>query len=125
IRAMGNKAEAKRLMLAADMPCVPGYQGEAQDDKTLLAEAGRIGFPLMVKAAAGGGGRGMRLVPDAVALPAALASARSEAATAFGNDELILERAVIQPRHVEIQVFADVHGNVIHLGERDCSVQRR
>ncbi|WP_186425389.1 acetyl/propionyl/methylcrotonyl-CoA carboxylase subunit alpha [Cupriavidus metallidurans] len=125
IRAMGNKAEAKRLMLAADMPCVPGYQGEAQDDKTLLAEAGRIGFPLMVKAAAGGGGRGMRLVPDAVALPAALASARSESATAFGNDELILERAVIQPRHVEIQVFADVHGNVIHLGERDCSVQRR
>jgi len=125
IRAMGNKAEAKRLMLAADMPCVPGYQGAAQDDATLLAEAARIGFPLMVKAAAGGGGRGMRLVREASALPAALASARSEAAAAFGSDELILERAVITPRHVEIQVFADTHGNVIHLGERDCSVQRR
>ncbi|WP_454752992.1 acetyl-CoA carboxylase biotin carboxylase subunit [Cupriavidus necator] len=125
IRAMGTKAEAKRLMLAADMPCVPGYQGAAQDDATLLAEARQIGFPLMVKAAAGGGGRGMRLVHDAAALPAALASARSEAGAAFGSDELILERAVIAPRHVEIQVFADTHGNVIHLGERDCSVQRR
>ncbi|MCO4889389.1 acetyl-CoA carboxylase biotin carboxylase subunit [Cupriavidus sp. WGtm5] len=125
IRAMGNKAEAKRLMLAADMPCVPGYQGTAQDDATLLAEAGAIGFPLMVKAAAGGGGRGMRLVREAAALPIALASARSEAAAAFGSDELILERAVIAPRHVEIQVFADTQGHVIHLGERDCSVQRR
>ncbi|WP_434034638.1 acetyl-CoA carboxylase biotin carboxylase subunit [Cupriavidus sp. a3] len=125
IRAMGNKAEAKRLMLAADMPCVPGYQGAAQDDATLLAEAGAIGFPLMVKAAAGGGGRGMRLVREAAALPIALASARSEAAAAFGSDELILERAVIAPRHVEIQVFADTQGHVIHLGERDCSVQRR
>ncbi|PVY80277.1 geranyl-CoA carboxylase alpha subunit [Cupriavidus alkaliphilus] len=125
IRAMGNKAEAKRLMLAADMPCVPGYQGTAQDDATLLAQAARIGFPLMVKAAAGGGGRGMRLVRDAARLPAALASARSEAATAFGSGELILERAVMAPRHVEIQVFADACGNVIHLGERDCSVQRR
>ncbi|WP_427312602.1 acetyl/propionyl/methylcrotonyl-CoA carboxylase subunit alpha [Cupriavidus sp. H39] len=125
IRAMGNKAEAKRLMLAADMPCVPGYQGTAQDDGTLLAQAAQIGFPLMVKAAAGGGGRGMRLVREAAELPAALASARSEAATAFGSSELILERAVMAPRHVEIQVFADSHGNVVHLGERDCSVQRR
>jgi len=125
IRAMGNKAEAKRLMLAADMPCVTGYQGTAQDDTTLLAQAQHIGFPLMVKAAAGGGGRGMRLVHEAGALPGALASARSEAAAAFGSDELILERAVIAPRHVEIQVFADTHGNAIHLGERDCSVQRR
>ncbi|KWR85127.1 acetyl/propionyl/methylcrotonyl-CoA carboxylase subunit alpha [Cupriavidus sp. IDO] len=125
IHAMGNKAEAKRLMLAADMPCVPGYQGAAQDDATLLAESKSIGFPLMVKAAAGGGGRGMRLVREAAALPAALSGARSEAAAAFGSDELILERAVIAPRHVEIQVFADTHGNVIHLGERDCSVQRR
>ncbi|CAG2157189.1 Acetyl-/propionyl-coenzyme A carboxylase alpha chain [Cupriavidus yeoncheonensis] len=125
IRAMGNKAEAKRLMLAADMPCVPGYQGTAQDDATLLAQAGQIGYPLMVKAAAGGGGRGMRLVRDAAGLPAALASARSEAETAFGSGELILERAVIAPRHVEIQVFADTHDHAIHLGERDCSVQRR
>jgi len=125
IRAMGNKAQAKRLMQAADMPCVPGYQGEAQDDTTLLAEGERIGFPLMVKAAAGGGGRGMRLVHERAGLPGALASARSEADAAFGSAELILERAVIAPRHVEIQVFADSHGNAIHLGERDCSVQRR
>ncbi|AOZ09800.1 acetyl/propionyl/methylcrotonyl-CoA carboxylase subunit alpha [Cupriavidus malaysiensis] len=125
IRAMGNKAQAKRLMQAADMPCVPGYQGEAQDDATLLAEGARIGFPLMVKAAAGGGGRGMRLVQERAGLAAALASARSEAGAAFGSEELILERAVIAPRHVEIQVFADSQGHVIHLGERDCSVQRR
>ncbi|MCP3024914.1 acetyl/propionyl/methylcrotonyl-CoA carboxylase subunit alpha [Cupriavidus basilensis] len=125
IRAMGNKAEAKRLMLAADMPCIPGYQGEAQDDAALLQAAAPIGFPLMVKAAAGGGGRGMRLVHDAHALPGALASARSEAMAAFGSGQLILERAVIAPRHVEIQVFADTQGHVIHLGERDCSVQRR
>ncbi|AJG24084.1 acetyl/propionyl/methylcrotonyl-CoA carboxylase subunit alpha [Cupriavidus basilensis] len=125
IRAMGNKAEAKRLMLAADMPCIPGYQGEAQDDAALLQAAAPIGFPLMVKAAAGGGGRGMRLVHDVHALPGALASARSEAMAAFGSGQLILERAVIAPRHVEIQVFADTQGHVIHLGERDCSVQRR
>ncbi|NYT62489.1 acetyl-CoA carboxylase biotin carboxylase subunit [Alcaligenaceae bacterium] len=125
IRAMGNKAEAKRLMLAADMPCVPGYQGADQSDATLVAAAQDIGFPVMVKATAGGGGRGMRLVHEAAELPAALASARSEALGAFGSDELILERAVIEPRHIEIQVFADSHGNVIHLGERDCSVQRR
>ncbi|MDW3683177.1 biotin carboxylase N-terminal domain-containing protein [Cupriavidus sp. CV2] len=125
IRAMGNKAEAKHLMLAADMPCIPGYQGEAQDDAALLQAAAPIGFPLMVKAAAGGGGRGMRLVHDAHALPGALASARSEATAAFGSGQLILERAVIAPRHVEIQVFADTQGHVIHLGERDCSVQRR
>lgn len=125
IRAMGNKAEAKRLMLDAGMPCVPGYQGRDQDDATLLAAAGKIGFPVMAKATAGGGGRGMRLVHDAAALPAALASARSEAQSAFGSSELILERAVMEPRHIEIQVFADAHGQVIHLGERDCSVQRR
>jgi len=125
IRAMGNKAEAKRLMLAAGMPCVPGYQGEDQSDDTLEAAARDIGFPIMVKATAGGGGRGMRLVHSVQELPAALASARSEAQSAFGSGELILERAVIEPRHIEIQVFADHHGNVIHLGERDCSVQRR
>jgi len=125
ILAMGNKAEAKRLMLAARMPCVPGYQGQDQSDATLVAAANDIGFPVMVKATAGGGGRGMRLVQAAAELPAALASARSEALTAFGSDELILERAVIEPRHIEIQIFADSHGNVIHLGERDCSVQRR
>jgi len=125
IRAMGNKAQAKRLVAAAGMPCVPGYQGEEQGDEALLRAAAGIGFPIMVKATAGGGGRGMRLVEDSAALPQALASARSEALAAFGSDELILERAVLAPRHVEIQVLADSHGHAIHLGERDCSVQRR
>ena len=125
IRAMGNKANAKRLVMAAGMPCIPGYQGDDQSDASFIHAAADIGFPVMVKAAAGGGGRGMRLVHEAAALPQALASARSEAAVAFGSDELILERAVIAPRHVEIQILADSHGHVIHLGERDCSVQRR
>ncbi len=125
IRAMGNKAGAKRLMQAAGMPCIPGYEGENQNDETFVREAERIGFPIMCKAAAGGGGRGMRLVQQASDLPAALASARSEARTAFGSAELILERAMVAPRHVEIQLLADSHGHVVHLGERDCSVQRR
>ncbi|MCL1962280.1 MAG: biotin/lipoyl-binding protein [Desulfovibrionaceae bacterium] len=125
IRSMGNKAQAKRLVMAAGMPCIPGYQGEDQSDAAFERAAAGIGFPVMVKAAAGGGGRGMRLVHEAAALAQALASARSEAEAAFGSGELILERAVIAPRHVEIQVLADSHGNVIHLGERDCSVQRR
>ena len=125
IAAMGNKAAAKRLMLPAGVPCVPGYQGADQSDACLLAEARRIGVPLMVKAAAGGGGRGMRLVSDLDDLPAALAAARSEALNAFGSAELILERAITGARHVEIQIFGDRHGNTIHLGERDCSIQRR
>jgi len=125
IERMGNKAAAKRLMLEAGVPCVPGYQGSDQSDSKLLAQGREIGVPIMVKAAAGGGGRGMRLVHDLAELPDALARARSEAANAFGSDELILERAVIEPRHVEVQVFGDRHGHVIHLGERDCSVQRR
>jgi geranyl-CoA carboxylase alpha subunit len=125
IELMGNKAAAKRLMLAAGVPCVPGYQGEDQSDAALIAAAGDIGVPLMVKAAAGGGGRGMRLVEDLANLPTAIAAARSEAENAFGSGELILERAVLRPRHVEIQIFSDTHGNHLHLGERDCSVQRR
>ncbi len=125
IRLMGNKAEAKRRMRAAGVPCIPGYDGEDQTDATLIAEAQKIGLPLMIKAAAGGGGRGMRRVADLKELPAALASARSEAQSAFGDGCLILERALTAPRHVEIQVFADIQGNVIHLGERDCSIQRR
>jgi geranyl-CoA carboxylase alpha subunit len=125
IAAMGNKARAKALMQAAGVPCVPGYQGEDQSDARMTAEATRIGFPLMVKAAAGGGGRGMRLVTAAPDLVNALARARSEATRAFGSDELILERAVTGARHIEFQIFADQHGNVIHLGERDCSIQRR
>lgn len=125
IELMGNKAEAKRKMMAAGVPCVPGYEGENQDDKTLIVEADKIGFPIMVKASAGGGGRGMRLVENAKNLADALKSARSEAENAFGNGELILEKAILRPRHVEVQVFADEHGNTIHMGERDCSIQRR
>jgi len=125
IDLMGDKAKSKRRMIKAGVPCVPGYQGEKQDDATLLKESKSIGFPIMVKAAAGGGGRGMRYVDDPKALPNAIKDARSEAANAFGSDILILERAVQQPRHVEIQVFADRYGNTVHLGERDCSVQRR
>ncbi|MDP3078257.1 acetyl-CoA carboxylase biotin carboxylase subunit [Bradyrhizobium sp.] len=125
IRAMGNKAGAKEIMLAAGVPCVPGYQGADQSDAVMLAEANRIGFPVMIKAVAGGGGRGMRLVADATAFPDALRSARSEAQGAFGDPTVILERAIADPRHIEIQVFGDRHGNAVHLGERDCSVQRR
>ncbi len=125
IDAMGNKAGAKRLMTDAGVPCVPGYQGADQSEARMQEEAARIGYPVMIKAAAGGGGRGMRRVAHADEFLAALRSARSEAANAFGSDELILEKAIIEPRHIEIQVFADMHGNVVHLGERDCSVQRR
>jgi geranyl-CoA carboxylase alpha subunit len=125
IKAMGNKAGAKEIMRAAGVPCVPGYQGADQSDAVMLTEAGKIGFPVMIKAAAGGGGRGMRLVPDAAAFPDLLRSARSEAQGAFGDASVILERAIANPRHIEIQVFGDRHGDAIHLGERDCSVQRR
>ena len=125
IRAMGNKAAAKRLMIEASVPCVPGYQGADQSDATLAAEADRIGYPIMVKAAAGGGGRGMRLVSQAGDFIQAVSTARSEASNAFGSGELILEKAVVDARHVEVQIFGDTLGNVIHLGERDCSVQRR
>ncbi|WP_111656399.1 acetyl/propionyl/methylcrotonyl-CoA carboxylase subunit alpha [Isoalcanivorax indicus] len=125
IHLMGSKRLSKIAMQDAGVPCIPGYEGEAQDDPRLLAEAERIGLPLMIKASAGGGGRGMRVVTDASEIAEQLRSARSEAKNAFGSDELILERAVMRPRHVEIQVFGDRHGNVIHLGERDCSVQRR
>ena len=125
IKAMGNKAGAKEIMQAAGVPCVPGYQGADQNDGVMLAEAQKIGFPVMIKAVAGGGGRGMRLVSDAAAFPDALRSARSEAQGAFGDPTVILERAIVDPRHIEIQVFGDRHGHAIHLGERDCSVQRR
>ncbi|MDW5443987.1 biotin carboxylase N-terminal domain-containing protein [Polaromonas sp. SM01] len=125
IRALGNKASAKQLALKNKVPCLPGYQGADQSDEGLMAQAHKLGYPLMVKATAGGGGRGMRLVLAASQLPAALQSARSEALSSFGNGELLLERALLAPRHVEVQVFADAHGHCIHLGERDCSVQRR
>jgi geranyl-CoA carboxylase alpha subunit len=125
IQLMGNKAEAKRRMIDAGVPCVPGYEGEDQSDTTLLREGAKIALPLMVKAAAGGGGRGMRLVHHADELANAIKLARAEATSAFGNGDLILEKAILRPRHVEVQVFGDSHGNIVHLGERDCSVQRR
>ena len=125
ISAMGNKAAAKRRMIAAGVPCVPGYQGADQNDANLEREARKIGLPVMVKAAAGGGGRGMRLVEHDADLLEAIRTARAEAESAFGSGELILEKAVVDARHVEIQVFADAHGNIVQLGERDCSVQRR
>jgi geranyl-CoA carboxylase alpha subunit len=125
MRAMGDKASARRRMSAAGVPVLPGYDGEDQQPAVLHREAQRIGLPLMVKASAGGGGRGMRLVTQADRLDAALQAARAEAQAAFGDPRLLLERALRAPRHVEIQVFADTHGQVLHLGERDCSVQRR
>lgn len=125
IELMGSKRLAKIAMIKAGVPCVPGYEGEAQDDDTLLREARRIGFPVMIKASAGGGGRGMRQVNHENDFLAMVATARSEATNAFGSGELILEKAVIDPRHVEIQVFGDRHGHCIYLGERDCSIQRR
>lgn len=123
--AMGHKADAKRRMAEAGVPCIPGYNGDDQSPERLRAEAERVGYPLMIKACAGGGGRGMRLVDSADGFDAALASAQSEALNAFGDASVLLERAVQRPRHIEIQVLADRYGHAIHLGERDCSVQRR
>lgn len=125
IHLMGSKRLSKIAMLEAGVPCIPGYAGAAQDDASLIREAEAIGYPLMIKASAGGGGRGMRLVEKAAQLTEQLRTARSEALNAFGSGELILEKAVIRPRHVEVQVFGDQHGNLVYLGERDCSVQRR
>jgi len=125
MRALGSKSACKDLAEQRGLPCLPGYRGADQSDARFAAEAQRIGLPLMVKAVAGGGGRGMRLVTGPAQLETALHSARSEALSAFGSGELLLERALLQPRHVEVQVLADAHGNCIHLGERDCSVQRR
>jgi len=125
MRAMGDKARAKRRMLEAGVPCAPGYLGGEQSDERLVAEAHRLGLPLLVKAVAGGGGRGMRLVRDFAELLDALAGARREATSAFGDGTLMLERLIDEGRHIEIQVFADRHGHAVHLGERDCSAQRR
>lgn len=125
IAAMGSKVEARRIMQQAGVPVTPGYHGTEQDEATLLAEAERIGFPVMLKAALGGGGRGMREVESAGDFGDALKAARREARAAFGDDEMLLEKLVPRPRHVEIQVFCDHHGNAAHLFERDCSVQRR
>ncbi|HKX94175.1 MAG TPA: biotin carboxylase N-terminal domain-containing protein, partial [Methylibium sp.] len=125
IRAMGLKAESKRLMEAAGVPLVPGYHGADQDGALLAREAARIGYPVLIKASAGGGGKGMRVVNAAAEFDAALASCRREAIASFGNDAVLVERYVQRPRHIEIQVFGDAHGHCVHLFERDCSVQRR
>ncbi len=124
-RLMGDKQAARRLMSRSGVPVVPGYDGDDQQDATLLAEAQRIGFPVMIKPSRGGGGKGMRVVESASALAAALASARRESASSFGGDAMVLERFVRQPRHVEVQVLADSQGNIVHLHERECSLQRR
>jgi 3-methylcrotonyl-CoA carboxylase alpha subunit/geranyl-CoA carboxylase alpha subunit len=125
IRALGSKSAAKALALRHGVPCLPGYLGADQSDATFTAQAEQLGLPLMVKAVAGGGGRGMRLVTDMAQLLPALHSARSEALAGFGNGDLLMERALLRPRHIEVQIMADAHGHCIHLGERDCSVQRR
>ncbi len=125
IRAMGDKAAARHLARSLGIPVIAGYDGEAQDDDTLLRAARRIGYPILVKPAAGGGGKGMRTVRSAVDLRTNLAAARREAWTAFGDERLILERLIEGPRHVEVQLLFDAHGNGVHLGERDCSIQRR
>ena len=125
IEAMGDKALAKRRMMTAGVPCAPGYLGEEQDDTRLTEEALKLGFPLLVKAVAGGGGRGMRLVREAGEIAQAIVAARREAQSAFGDGTLMLERLIDNGRHIEIQVFADAHGHAVYLGERDCTAQRR
>ena len=125
MRAMGSKSAAKLLMEKSGVPLLPGYHGDNQDAGFLAEQARRIGFPVMIKAVSGGGGRGMRIVFSADEFPAALAAARQEAASAFGDDRVLIERYLERPRHIEVQVFADAHGNAVHLFERDCSAQRR
>ena len=125
IKAMGLKAESKQLMEAAGVPLVPGYHAAAQEPELLRTEADRIGYPVLIKASAGGGGKGMRIVERAADFDAALASCKREAINSFGDDAVLIEKYVQRPRHIEIQVFGDSHGNYVHLFERDCSVQRR
>src|SRR5689334_12056198 len=125
IRAMGLKDAAKKLMADAGVPVTPGYLGENQDPKHLKSEADAIGYPVLIKAVAGGGGKGMRRVDDAAGFDEALDSAKREAASSFGDDRVLIEKYILSPRHIEVQVFGDSHGNVVHLFERDCSLQRR
>ena len=124
-RRMGDKKAARRLMAAAGVPVVPGYDGDDQGDETLLAVAHRIGWPVMLKPSRGGGGKGMRVVRAESDFATALAASRREARSAFGDDVMVIERFLARPRHVEVQVLADGHGQVLHLGERECSIQRR
>ncbi len=125
IRAMGLKDAAKQRMIAAGVPVTPGYLGEDQAPERLRAEADAIGYPVLIKAVAGGGGKGMRRVDAAADFADALASCRREAASSFGDDRVLIEKYILSPRHIEVQVFGDTHGNVVHLFERDCSLQRR
>ncbi|MEN6669933.1 acetyl/propionyl/methylcrotonyl-CoA carboxylase subunit alpha [Psychrobacter sp. B38] len=125
IRAMGGKSESKRLMQAAGVPLIPGYHGDNQDAAFLRAQADSIGYPVLIKASAGGGGKGMRIVEQSSDFVDLLDSCRREAITSFGNDQVLIEKYALKPRHIEIQVFGDTHGNYVHLFERDCSVQRR
>lgn len=125
IRAMGGKSESKRLMEAAGVPLIPGYHGDNQDVEFLKAKADAIGYPVLIKASAGGGGKGMRIVEQSSDFIEMLDSCRREAITSFGNDQVLIEKYALKPRHIEIQVFGDTHGNYVHLFERDCSVQRR
>jgi 3-methylcrotonyl-CoA carboxylase alpha subunit len=125
IDAMGSKSRAKALMETAGVPLVPGYHGDAQDDDSLALESRQVGYPQLIKASAGGGGKGMRLVECEQDFAEALVSARREASASFGDDRVLIERYLRKPRHVEMQIFADSHGNCVHLFERDCSIQRR
>lgn len=125
IDALGNKATAKKLMMARNVPVVPGSKGAVSDPEELKRIAEEIGYPVLLKASAGGGGRGMRRVFDAEQLIPAFEEAKAEARACFGNDEMYIEKLILNPRHVEFQILADEHGNVVHLGERDCSIQRK
>ena len=125
IRSMGDKATARRTMMEVGVPTVPGSEGIIDDPDEAQRVAGEIGFPIMIKASAGGGGKGMRVAHDAESFPGLLQAARNEAQAAFNDSGVYLERCILRPRHVEFQVFGDEHGRVVHLGERDCSVQRR
>lgn len=122
---MGNKSLSKDIMINAGVPCIPGYHGTNQDPQALLEEAKKVGFPVLVKAVKGGGGKGMRIARTPEEFPAMLESAKTEARNSFGDDVVLVERYITTPRHIEVQVFADSHGNCVALGERDCSVQRR
>ncbi|MGZ8997095.1 MAG: acetyl-CoA carboxylase biotin carboxylase subunit, partial [Rhodospirillales bacterium] len=125
IRLMGDKVAAKRFCREVAIPVIPGSEGPIENEEDAGAIAAAVGYPVLVKAAAGGGGRGMKVVHDPAELKGAMELARAEAASAFGNGELYLEKYLVRPRHIEVQILADLHGNVVHLGERDCSMQRR
>jgi 3-methylcrotonyl-CoA carboxylase alpha subunit len=125
IRAMGSKAESKKIMEAAKVPIVPGYHGDSKDPEVLLKESKRIGFPVMLKASLGGGGKGMRIVRNEGEFMQQLESAKNEAMKGFKDDHMIIEKYIEKPRHIEVQVFGDKHGNYVYLNERDCTVQRR